>query len=205
MSRFLKNRKIWLLTSGIAVMVIFLMMRWWLFSAIVVIGVMLFLMVIWVDRETQMPMGDLLSNRKIRKIDTLIIGDWCSRRLLAQRFDLSCSLVLLAPERSERASFLILEHLASRLDGKNVCIIKPHRDHDLIGVYDIPYLSQLTKMELGLTNTPHKRLSFLLENPFALFRFLYSPFVNLHEAQIQNEDLMKYCERKGYVLTYLQK
>ena len=205
MSRFLKSRKIWILAIGIVLVAVLIMCNCWVSAIALLLAEALLLLAFWVEREALLPRQDLQSNRRIKRIDTLVIGDWCSRKVLSQRFDLKHALVVRAPGRSEKASLLLLEHLASRLDGKNVCIVAPRSDKGKIGEYDIPFLSQVTRLELGLREEPLKRLTYLLRHPSVLLRTLLSPFEGLKETAPKNEALLQYCERKGYNLCYLIK
>lgn len=204
MSRLLRNRKLWMLAVGLALTAVLLLMKLWLLAVIVAVGELLFSLLVYVVRETQKPMGELHNNRKIRKVDSLIIGDWCSRRQLSRYFDLSHSLIVRAPGRSEKASLLLLEHLASRLDGKNVYIVQPRKDNGEVGPYDLPYMSQLSKLELGLSVSSRNMFSWLLCHPSELIKVFFSPLMTLRESESTNRDLVEYCKRKGFCLTCLK-
>ena len=204
MSRFLKNRKLWMLVAGLALTAVLLIMKIWVLAAIVAVVEIYSLISILVVRETQKPMSELHANRNIRQVDTLIIGDWCSRKQLAQHFDLSRSLVVRAPGRSEKASLLLLEHLSSRLDGNNVCIVQPRKDNGEIGPYDVPYLSQLTKLEMGLTLSPRKMMIYLFVHITELAKVIGAPFMKLDKSKPSDSDLVAYCQRKGFRLVCLK-
>lgn len=204
MSRFLKNRKIWLLAAGLVLIAVLLFMKLWILASIVLVGELFFFLSVFVLRETQKPMSELYYNRRVRQIDTLIIGDWCSRRQLARHFDLSRSLIVRAPGRSEKASLLLLEHLASRLDGKNVCIVQPVSDKWEIGPFDVPYISKLTKLELGLSVSSRKMLLFLFFHPCELAKVLLSPLCSLRVSEPLTKEIQNYCVRKGFRLTCLK-
>lgn len=204
MSRILKSRGLRLLAAGLILIVVLLCMKLWIVSSLAAVVECYVLLILLLDRETRKPQSDLNSNRKVRTIDTLIIGDWCSKRQLAQHFDLTSSLVVIAPGRSEKASLLLLEHLASRLDGKNVCIVLPKNDCNDINVYDVPYLSELTKLEIGLTTSRKDRWLYLLLHPSEMVKVLISPFRRLRNCTPNNEALVNYCDRKGFRLTCLK-
>lgn len=204
MSRFLKNRKLWLLAAGLILIAVLLFVKLWILAAIVLVGELLFLLSVIVVRDTQKPISELHHNRRVRQIDTLIIGDWCSRRQLARHFDLSRSLIVRAPGRSEKASLLLLEHLASRLDGKNVCIVQPVSDKGEIGPFDVPYMSQLTKLELGLSVSSRRMLLFLFFHPCELAKVLLSPLCSLRVSEPLTKEIQNYCVRKGFRLTCLK-
>ena len=204
MSRLLRNRKLWMLAAGFALIVVLLILKLWVAAIVVAVGELMLLVTLLVVRETQKPTSELHNNRKIRIVDTLIIGDWCSRRQLSKHFDLSHALIVRAPGRSEKASLLLLEHLASRLDGKNVCIVQSSNDNGEIGPFDVPYLSQLTKLEMGLVISSRKMLTYLFIHPKEFLKVLTSPFGALQEQKPKGKDLVEYCQRKGFCLTCLK-
>lgn len=204
MSRLLRNRKLWMLVAGLLLTAVLLVMKLWVVAIVVAIGELMLFITVFVVRETQKPIYDLHNNRKIRIIDTLIIGDWCSRRQLSKQFDLSRALIVRAPGRSEKASLLLLMHLASRLDGRNVCIVQANNDSGEIGPFDVPYLSQLTKLEMGLVNSSRKMLTYLFFHPKELAKVLVSPFYGFTGVKPNDKDLVEYCQRKGFILTCLK-
>lgn len=204
MSRLLGNRKLWVLAAGLVLTAVLLVMKLWLVATVVAVGELMLLITFFVVRETQKPMSELYNYRKIRNVDTLIIGDWCSRRQLSKHLDLSRALIVRAPGRSEKASLLLLMHLASRLDGKNVCIVQASNDSGEIGPFDVPYLSQLTKLEMGLVNSSRKMLIYFFIHPKDLAKVLISPFMALQKQKPNDKDLVEYCHRKGFCLTCLK-
>ena len=193
-----------MLVGGQSLIAAFLVMKLWVVAIVVAVGELMLLITFFVVRETQKPTSELHNNRKIRIIDTLIIGDWCSRRQLSKHFDISHALIVRAPGRSEKASLLLLMHLASRLDGKNVCIVQTSNDGGEIGPFDVPYLSQLTKLEMGLVISSLKMHIYLIFHPKELAKVLVSPFMVLKKQEPRNKDIVEYCRRKGFCLTCLK-
>ena len=204
MSGFLKSRMIWLLMAFLLTIAIFFVLRCYVVVLTLFFWGGVLASIYLIDKKTRLPLRELSSKRDIKPIDTLIIGDYCSRKVLSSLYNLDKSLIVMAPERSAKASLLILQHIASRLNGKNVCIIAPHNQTDVITPLDASYFSQITKLEIGIESGRIKRYSYLLLHPLMLIRVLL-PFSKPKLAAPFGKDLQDYCLRKGYNLTCLQK
>lgn len=170
--------------------------------------VLLILMLYYVEnyllvRHSMLPLCELTSTRPIKQVDTLIIGDICSKRYLKRRYDLSHTLLITAPGRSFYASKLILEHVASRLDGKQVCIITKKNNKKKVQELDFPYLSQLTKMELGVNSNHIKKELYFFIYPIELIQYFLGLMLKPKERVCEDAQLASYCERKGFKITVL--
>ncbi len=205
MSGFLKNRKMWLAMAYILTIAVLIVFRFYLVVLVFVLcGCVLVSMYI-IDEKVRLPLRELTSKRNIKTIETLIIGDYCSRKVLSSLYDLDKSLIVMAPGRSVKASLLILQHLASRLDGKNVCIVAPKYTTETITPLDAPFFSELTKFDLGVSNSIKQRFIYLMKHPLILLTALTTAIKNPSLVQPFNSDILTYCNRKGFNLTCLQK
>lgn len=205
MSRFLIRRFILFELALFLVLGGVTFLHFYSLSIIIVLLMILLYMDYYVIEGVTTPLKDLTPNRQIKTIDTLIIGDSCSLGYLKKYFDLERSLVLLAPGRSVEASYWILQHVYSRLDGVNVCIIASRRDKEGFSPYDMLYFSRITKLELGLKEKGRELYYYLFLHPMTLLEYLCSPLCHPKEKPSTNKELNDYCDRKGLQLTYLQK
>ena len=205
MSRFLRMRKFWVFVFSIITAIALIMVHWYLASVFVFIFTILFGANELVLSQCMRPLRDLSPKRPIRRIDTLIIGEFCSRKALSSRFDLSKSLFFPSPSRSVESSYLVLQHVSSRLDGKQVCIVCSNSNKEASEVLDVPYLSLLTKLERNIKDNPFERRFFLFYHPTAFLKYVIGLFSTPKDSICQNPELVEFCHRKGFQLIFLQK
>lgn len=201
----MKRKKYWLLMLGLTLIIVLFAIKAFVLGALVVLGGLYLMYSYRVAKKAEKPRSELSSTREIKLINTLIIGDYCPERELAKYCDMSKALKIIAPGRTEAASLLILQHVASRLDGKEVCIIAPHKRQKTISPYDIPYLSQITKLEMGLADNSVQRITYLLLHPLLMLSIISSIFCRPLVSDKASKELIDYCQRKEYHLTFLQK
>lgn len=196
---FLRSKFLWL-----AVVLIASVIAQLYFVSVIIALILLYWRINYIlVRDALKPLPDLSAERKIRRIENLIIGDRVSMRFLKKRFDISSSLIITAPGRSQKSSLLILQHVASRLDGKHVCIIIPSKNVEYISELDMPYLSRITKLELKVSENLRKRKFYYFYHPILLLRFILGFFVKPKQVDSEDEELIRFCERKGWSLTIL--
>ena len=205
MSRFLKNRKLWFLAFLSIALIAFLYLQCYFTScAMIIVGALCVANILLV-RKWLKPLDDICPQRPIREVKTLIIGDICSTSYLSTRFDLSKSLIITAPDRSTFSSYMILKHVASRLEGNQVCIIAPKKESSRLSVLDIPYFSLITRLENNLKDNSRERELYILYHPCSLLKWLLGVFSRPPQTNSINKELIEYCKRKHFQLTFLQK
>lgn len=204
MSGILSNRKLWLIILCVGI-IIAVFMHLYLVSSILLIFLLLYIYNYYVIRHSMKALADLTPQRPIRYVETLVIGDLCTTSTLASKYDLNKTLIITAPGRSIEASFQILRHVASRLDGNNVCIVLPNRGNTNIGALDIPFLSSLTLLEMGIKDQTKERKFFLFCHPFTTIRSLLGLLFHPKQVNCGFLELDNYCQHKGYQLTIIKK
>lgn len=122
MPGFLRTKYFKLSIVAILIALAILLCQYWL------VIVLLIVMLAYVINKKTMeklysPMLRLSANRKVEKVDTIVIGDMISISKLSQFCNLSHSMSLCAPGRTLNSSFLLLQHLTSRLDPKGSVVI----------------------------------------------------------------------------------
>lgn len=146
------------------------------------------------------PLTRLSPSRPVETIDTLIIGDYCTKNQMKSFCNLEHALMVVAPRRSLFSSFLILKHLTSRLQiGANIIIIDRGSIKETT-YYDYPYLSQIEKLKIS-----HPRRWLYC---FFLYRLLYdigrgNCLKGLCATPCPNTEIQELCTRKGFTLIYL--
>lgn len=157
MSRFLTNKKIALLCL-LALSIPLLFTKVWITSILIYILILLAVLLYVLNkivRESTNKKKLLSARRNIKRYQYLIIGDMCPHSILKNYISQpSNSFILLSPNRSLDASYQILLHTISILDENGTCIIidsgkqfkKPYT------IFDIPYLSLITRKELKIVS-----------------------------------------------------
>ena len=173
MSWFLKKKKI-ILIFFLCAAVILLFTRLWILSLLIILAIgFLVLNKIILRKSNKMPL--LSAQRKIRKYKYLVIGDLCPYSLLKDYIDKQeDAFIILAPGRSLDASYQIMLHIMSILDEDGICIIIDSGKYPkrVYTVFDIPYLSFITRKELHLECLVRRESYPLLYEPIKSFSVL---------------------------------
>lgn len=147
------------------------------------------------------------AKREIKQYKTLVIGDFCSPDSLSSYIvDDETTLLIMIPDRSLEASYQILLHTVSILDKEAtfvlVCGMK--NADNLYTVFDMPYLNQVTKKELGIENLDKKArypLAFEFYRSMRILLKMYSR--NFAEIECTDERICSFCSRKNIRLVTL--
>lgn len=151
---------------------------------------------------------NLSAKRDIRTYDCLVIGDMC-RMDIPERYGIPINrtFFLTAPGRSLEASFNLLSHTFSLLNGQQrTCIIVHSGKYKTIfSVFDTPYISLVSRKELGLEKL-HARSSYpLFFDPIRSIRALLSVTPKKYEeSDCPDERIKRLCNDKGMRLIYLK-
>lgn len=159
-----------------------------------------------VIRRINLPTARIGARRDIETVDTLVVGDMCSKQVLKRYCTSANSLVIMAPGRSLSSSALIIAHLESVLqEGGTVIMIGTKRDNvNKVTAFDLPFISRVSLLELGI------KKSFALCNmpfylyPFKSIRMIIGSHGTKSEADCPSENIKKMCERKNLKLIYLE-
>lgn len=152
--------------------------------------------------------SDLSAKRDIQTYDCLVIGDRC-RRDMPERYGIPINntFFLTVPGRSLEASFNILSHTFSLLNGqRRTCIIvHSGKDKTSYSVFDTPYISLVSRKELELEKL-HARSSYpFFFDPIRSIRVLLSVIPQKYEeSDCPDERIKQLCNDKGIRLIYLE-
>lgn len=147
------------------------------------------------------------SNRAVRTVDTLVIGDLCSSKILKGVCSLDNAVKVIYPGRSLSSSKRILSHLTSLLpQGGNVVIVDRGSQTE-VTPYDYPFLSQLARLELNIKEESKKISYPLFYMPWQSLRLLFGLSIGLKLSVVDcpDQELKALCNRKSYNLIYLAK
>lgn len=145
------------------------------------------------------------ADRQIESINTLIIGELCTDKTLEGFCQLDGSLKIMLPNRSLLSSKQIFFHLTSVLrEGGNVIILDKGCSNG-VSCYDYPFLSQISRLELKMTDECKKRNYPILYAPWQSIKLL----LGLGSSRVQNvncpdEEIIEVCKRKNFHLIYLR-
>lgn len=195
MPRFLSKKKIlFLLLMTILSLVIFAIFPGWK-VLIVLICIWAFLFAIYLLNKATLKKIEenkkrLSPNRKIEKIDSLIIGDSFSKKELERlNIEYKNPMFITAPGRSLDSSFLILKHLTSRLEKQGKVIIIDRNSKKDTTLFDYPYWSLTTKLSKGF------KYDRIFRYP-AVFK-LITTIKFMGGRNRGNELLLSYCPHQG--------
>ena len=208
MSGFLRYKKciVILLLFSIAIL---LLTASWLLSGLLLLGGFLLLYLNYYVFVKFNKVPYLSARREIKNYNCLIIGDICSYKYITPFLsDDDCSFTLMAPNRSLEASYQILLHAISLLEGKPCkCIIidSGRKSRNRFSVFDIPYLSLIRRKELGLEILTKKHVYPLFFAPLNSFFMLLDISVKRYAEDVcSNDELMNFCSLRNIQLIYLR-
>ena len=207
MSWILKRKKIVL---GCLILVIFCLLftPFWPISCLFSIGIILLLLNHFIVRKIYAIRTELSALRSINSYRVLVIGDMCKKKTYSSYLQNvpGHSLLLLSPKRSLDASFQILLHTESILEENGCCIIIHNGKFSskLYSIFDIPYLSFITKKELGLDYLEFRSrwpLIFDLQRSLMFLLNIHSYMYS--EKECPDQRIQHFCQKKGIQLIYL--
>lgn len=174
MSRLLREKKI-IIVCLLCGAIILLFTKLWVVSLLIILAIGLFVLNKIVLRKTnKMPL--LSAQRKIKKYKYLVIGDLCPCSVLNDYIDKQeDAFIILAPGRSLSASYQILLHTISILDEGGTCIIvdSGKQSKKVYSIFDLPYLSLITRKELQIESAVRKESYPLFYEPIKSLLLLF--------------------------------
>lgn len=147
------------------------------------------------------------AQREIKQYTTLVIGDYCSPNILSPYIENNDEAIfIMAPDRSMEASYRILLHTVSILEGEKTCIIvdgRPKRANSYT-IFDLPYFNLVTKKELGIEKWDIKSRFPLFFEFYKSIRVLFKIYEKHYvEATLPDRKTSSFCSRKGIKLITL--
>lgn len=202
-----KKRLALLLCLLVAVMVAFT--SFWHWSILLALAMLLLVADHAVERKAN-KFRLLCANREVKTTDCLVIGDMCSNDIAASNgIAFENALFITAPDRSLEASYVILAHAFSILNGATpTCIIthKKGRCKRPFTLFDTPYLHFLTIRELGLEKLADKARHPLWHEPAKSLRILFGCNPKGYvQADCTDSRIVQFCQERGIRLIYLER
>ena len=114
------------------------------------------------------------AKRKIGTVDTLVVGDLCSKRILARHCNLRHSIIVTAPNRQLKSTAVVLNHLESILSNQGtVVVVAPKRLTDeFLTLFDVPYIGLVTALENNVDRKSPINALPLLRHPLKCLRYI---------------------------------
>ena len=209
MSRFLKtgNRRRQVLAVMGVISIFFAFTSFWPLSLLYITAVMLLCVNRIVLHKTNKIL-ELSAKREVKTYDCLVIGSVCLSEILEHYgIHINNTFFLTVPGRSLEASYAILSHTFSLLNGQqHTCIIvHSGKDKTPYSVFDTPYISLVSQKELGLEKL-HAKSSFpLFFDPVRSIRILLPVTPKKYEeSDCPDVRIKRLCYDKGIRLIYLE-
>lgn len=203
MSRFLRGKKRRVVIGGIILLGFLALVLAQLYVIIILLIILYYLNKRVVNYIWQ-PTKRLGAKREVEIVDTLVIGDICSRSILEKYCDLSHSMVIMAPDRSLKTSSLILSHVESVICDAGTVVIVASRNpsRKLITSFDIPFFNRITALELGIDKKSVLYNFPILLHPIKCIKLL-GGYRSRKLEECPKDEIVKLCKRKGFNLVYL--
>ena len=210
MSRFLINKGI-IIKSTFLLLIVALILYYGVYWMLLLVMIVVLIKII--NREIliriQKSRARLQANREVEDVEYIILSD--SRLLekdLKSTFCTDKNYTLVLPDASMHNIFLVLEHILSVLntDNKNVVIIfRLEREKDMVTAFDLPFYSQITKLELGINESARKFYYPLIFTPIRCFRYIF-PCINpkFKESNMNNREIEILCKRHNIKVKFYQ-
>lgn len=206
MPRFLKSKKKLVVSVLILIFVISPFTPFWYLSIVSLIGLCALYLNHVVLKKTNKS-GLFSSKREIKKYNSLVIGDVCSKDVLKSYLpEHGNSIEIMMYGRSLDASFQILLHTFSILEEGGVCVIihNGKKKQNQYNLFDIPYFNLIILKELDLENMIRKSKMPLFFEPIKSVRSLLwncNPHYKLVDCP--DKRIKKFCINKNIRLEYL--
>lgn len=185
----------------------------WIFAVLFIVlllGYLSFKVVIHTNalllNKIRYPLSKLHSKREIKSYHNLIIGDFAAPSCYQHFCAKGESLVVTSPNRTLEATWHILAHIESILDEEGTCIIidSTKQAKNDISIFDIQYLSLVSRLELKIDSNTFKYRYPLLSNPVTCLKFLLKVYsTGFLQATCPDERIVNLCKRKRIKLIYL--
>lgn len=204
MPRFLKRKKrLFLRILFIIGIVLICIVRLYIVALLLITVYILNRKVLQIVKAQRSRLG---AKRDVESIDTLIIGDVCSDKVLNKFCSLDHCLKFTVPGRSLQSSLLLLCHLESVLkENGTVVIIGPKKKrNENVTLFDLPLISLVSSLELGINKKAAINSYPLIRHPFRSFRMLlgFTPLRGQNECPMKDFETL--CKRKKFHFTYLE-
>ena len=208
MSWFLKHKKLLvvILLGLIAMGLLFI--KVWLWALVLFAIIVCAVLNQIIKKKYYQEYVNFTPKREVKIINTLVIGDVCSLKTLTKFIDKDKTLFLTCPKRSVEASFQILLHTFSRIDGNGHIVIVDNgeKSHSVYTFFDTIWMNYITKKELGLERISGRSKYPLLFNPFVSFLILIGYKSNKYKMDVcPDNEIINFCKERNFKLSYLIK
>lgn len=156
--------------------------------------------------STRRVKSEINNRQKIRKIQTLIIGDTCTTDI-TNKYKSGNTIEVLFPDRSFEASYQIFLHIESLLEENGRLVILNGGKHTKPGftIFDYPFLHPITIKEMNREGwDKHANLPILVEPILCLKYLIHHKKRHWHEACCPLNELKQFCEERNIELIYLE-
>ena len=206
MSRILKNRKILAVCILTSILLLIIFSPLWYLS-FVLLGIFVPYALNYILIKRNLKVISIFHQReKIVKIDTLIIGDTCTEKLIKQ-YARGNTLRIQHPERSLEASYQIFMHVESILEenGKLI-VINDSKVKQQFSIFDIPFIHTISRKELGIEHLAKKTTYPLIYETIKSFKILIGYMKTGYSVvECPQRELVMFCKKRGIDLIYLSK
>lgn len=209
MSSILRRRKKLALLLLFLIAVTAAFTKFWPLSVLLVLAILLLVADHIVERKANKSQL-LCANRQVKTTDCLVIGDMCHSDITeCNGIAFENALFITAPSRSLEASYVILAHTFTILNGAtSTCIIthKKSRCKRPFTLFDTPYLHFLTIRKLGLERLAAKAHHPLLHEPTKSLRILLGCKPKGYvQTDCPDRRIVQFCQERGIKLVYLER
>lgn len=203
--KYLKTHKklIWGITAVVLLLLPVILNCIWLYLLIIIV-VLLFWINIFIYNSTAYNARHLFSTIG-RNYKRLVIGEMCD---VSQFLGEEGALCFLSPaKRSTLMVFELVKRLYSLLDedsGELYIVIHSNRNSNMVSVFDVPYLHDITLKSLGIVKKKWKSHFPLFFEPQASIKFLFRRFIhnNLVESVCPYSDISSFCRERNIKLRF---
>lgn len=209
MSGILKKKKKLALLLLFLIAVTAAFTKFWPLSVWLVLAILLLVADHIVERKANKSQL-LCANRQVKTTDCLVIGDMCHSDILESNgIAFENVLFITVPGRSLEASYVILAHTFSILNGALPTCIITHRKGKCkcpFTLFDTPYLHFLTIQELGLEKLAANAHHPLLHEPANSLRILLGCKPKGYvQTDCPDCRIVQLCQERGINLVYLER
>ena len=204
MPGILKNKKILIL-----VMLLFVIMftTLWYLSFVILAIIVAYVLNKILLRYNSDVISILHQRREVVKIDTLVIGDTCTDKLISQ-YARGYTLRIQHPDCGLEATFQKFMHVESILEenGRLIIINDSKVDQQHFSIFDIPFINIISQKELGIEYLT-KKISYPLiyETIRSLKILLRYKKTDYKIFECPKEELREFCKERGIDFIYLRK
>lgn len=142
--------------------------------------------------------------RPIRNVDYLIIGDLIRLDFLNS---MDYRIVqILSPDRTLEGAFWVLKRtfsLVNEESGKVIIAIKKNNiEKKHVSIFEYPFLSNIHKNILGITNLERKRRYPLFYSPIISLKLIIGHCHTSYPYNCPSEEILTFCQERGLCLEF---